>query len=607
MLCLWGTSIAANANPFDIVEASISDLQKSLSKGDITSVQLVQQYLARIEAYDQKNASINAIIRLNPEALRRATELDRERQQGRVRGPLHGIPIILKDNFNTQGLATTGGSVALAGFIPTQDAFQVAKLKQAGAIILAKANMDELARDVNGNSSLGGQTKNPYDLTRNPGGSSAGTAAAVAANFAAAGLGTDTCGSIRIPASFNNLVGFRPSKGISSIDGILPLSHVDDVAGPMVRSVKDAAIIMDAVVGHDLNDPATAAVKNRDFHGFVAGLKTTKVANLRLGRLANFFDGNSYSPVDLVVDRALEQLKAQGVTVIDIDTALFDSLLKELTKPPYATDYQKHMADYFKANPEAGFQSISPFKDQGLYHEFIDQWIPFGQFIESTLSESKRQDQAQWRALLRQAIDQVLASNDLDALLYPSSKHLPAKLGELQLGNNCALSSNSGTPALVLPVGFTDAGLPIGVELLGQAFSDENLLATGYAIEQVLRARRPPTAIPVLNNGNVPAPISFTRRIGTSVEVDFSFDPTRSELHYQTSYLGDGEIYAVCLHKAKQGPVIQCLSGPEGRRMKGKVSLDAIQLGALYDKALYLRVYSPRSLRGETNRRLALP
>ena len=225
----------------EVFEASIPDLQEAMADGRVTAVQLVEAYLARISAYDQGGPALNSMIRLNPNARAQAAALDEERALRGTRGPLHGIPIILKDNYDTADLPTSGGSIALAGMIPPDDAFQVRKLREAGAVILGKSNLHELAMGITTISSVGGQTRNPYDPSRNPGGSSGGTGAAIAASFAAIGWGSDTCGSIRIPSSHHNLFGLRPTKGLSSIDGIIPLSHTQDVGGPVSLSNKPSS------------------------------------------------------------------------------------------------------------------------------------------------------------------------------------------------------------------------------------------------------------------------------------------------------------------------------------------------------------------------------
>src|SRR5215472_13120365 len=245
------------AQSFEVAEVSIADEQKAMTEGRVSSKDLVEAYLKRIDAFDHRGPRLNALITLNPNGLREAEALDRERAAKGPRGPLHGIPVIVKDNYSTADLQTTAGSLALLGFVPSSDAFQVRKLREAGAVIIGKSNLHELASGITTTGSAFGQTLNPYDPSRNPGGSSGGTAAAVAASFAAAGMGSDTCGSIRIPSASNNLVGLRPTKGLSSIDGIVPLSATQDVGGPLARSVADLAVMLDATIGEDPADPAT--------------------------------------------------------------------------------------------------------------------------------------------------------------------------------------------------------------------------------------------------------------------------------------------------------------------------------------------------------------
>ena len=248
---------SARAQTFEVDESSIADEQKAMAEGRVTSKALVQAYLRRIEAYDHAWSPAQQPDHDQSQCAEEAEALDRERATKGPRGPLHGIPVIVKDNYSTKDMPTTAGTIALLGFVPSIDAFQVRKLREAGAVIIAKSNLHELASGITTISSAGGQTLNPYDPTRNPGGSSGGTAAAIAASFAAAGMGTDTCGSIRIPASHNNLVGLRPTKGLSSIGGIVPLSVTQDVAGPLARSVQDLATMLDATIGEDPADAAT--------------------------------------------------------------------------------------------------------------------------------------------------------------------------------------------------------------------------------------------------------------------------------------------------------------------------------------------------------------
>ena len=275
-------AVAASSS-FDVFEQDIADLQRALRDGKVTSRQLVELYLARVKAYE---GSINAFIALNPSALDQAAALDDERRAGRVRGPLHGIPLVLKDNFATADMPTTGGSLALEGFQTGRDGFQVKRLRDAGAVFIGKTNLHELAAGITTVSSMAGRPATLTNLSRNPGGSSGGTGAAVAASFAAAGMGTDTCGSIRIPAAHNNLWGLRPTMGLSSRDGIIPVSHSQDVAGPLARSVADVAVILDATVGVDPADPVTEAAGGHAPATYLGLMGDSSLADVQIGVLS---------------------------------------------------------------------------------------------------------------------------------------------------------------------------------------------------------------------------------------------------------------------------------------------------------------------------------
>ena len=275
---------------FSVFEKSISEIQQALAEGRTTSVEVVEEYLARISAYDKLGPRLNSIVRVNENAVARAAELDEERAKSGARSQLHGIPLLIKDNYNTTNMATTGSSIALANFFPNTVSTQVKKLLDAGAIVIAKTNLHEFAYGITSVSSLTGQTRNPYDYRRVPGGSSGGTGAAVAASFGAAGMGSDTCGSIRIPSAYNNLYGLRPSKGLSSIFGIMPLSHTQDTGGPLARSLEDLAIILDLTVGFDPADPATQALESEPTPQFIENLYSVEASELRLGKLTSYFD-----------------------------------------------------------------------------------------------------------------------------------------------------------------------------------------------------------------------------------------------------------------------------------------------------------------------------
>ena len=596
-------STATIAGDTKLTEVTISDLQKALNLRDLTSVDLVDRYLARIETYDYDNAELNSIIRINPRAREIAAQLDEERQAKGPRSLLHGIPIIVKDNYNTYDLPTSAGSVALAGFVPSSDAFQVKKLRDAGAVILAKANMDEHAFNNDGVSSLGGQTKNAYDYTRNPGGSSAGTAVAIAANFGAAGLGTDTCGSITIPAAFNSLVGLRPTKGLTSVAGVIPLLDTD-VTGPMTRTVEDLAIFMDVMQGYDANDPATNLVKSRVSSGFVKGLGSIELSTLRLGRLESQFTGSDFT-ANKVIEQGIQLLEEKGVTFVTIDESVFESLLKSINATT-ALEYKQEIAAYFEKNPGSGFKSIEEIVEAGIYHRFMDRYQPVIEGLKADYDPQQAKIRKQWMSLLNQAVDQVMKTANIDALVFPTLNAIPPKLKEglRGIGMMNGLSCASGVPQLSLPMGLTAAGLPIGLSLIGKSLSDENLVAIAYSIEQNLQGRQEPLSAPELVNGMAPEPRSINIQISDTVTVAMTFDISTQLLSYKTDYFGTEDIYAVCLHASKTGAIIQCLSGINGRRMSGELMLNRTQVRSLYANELYIRVYSEISPRGEKGKRV---
>ena len=309
-----------------VYEASIPELQQAMSRGVVSSVALVDAYLARIAAYDKQGPALNAIIRVNPSARADAAALDAERKAGRVRGPLHGIPVIVKDNYGTRGMPTSAGTIAFASLEP-DDAFQVKKLREAGAVIIAKSNMHELASGITSISSIAGQTCNPYDPDRSPGGSSGGSGAAVAASFAAVAWGSDTCGSIRIPSAVHNLFGLRPTKGLSSISGIVPLSHSQDVGGPIARTVRDLAIALDATVGPDPADTSTTILGGAPPPSFVAALDSTSLRGKRFGLFTEYL-GTEQDDAEgaRVIRQAVEALKRRGAEVVDVQLPKLDSI-----------------------------------------------------------------------------------------------------------------------------------------------------------------------------------------------------------------------------------------------------------------------------------------
>lgn len=618
LFALARAGVAAQRGPdahgFEVFEATIPELQAALASGRVTSVALVDAYLARIKAYDRDGPRLNTIIRLNPKARAEAAALDRERRAGHVRGRLHGIPVILKDNYGTADLPTTAGSLALAGLVPPRDAFQVQRLREAGAIILGKANLHELASGITTISSLGGQTRNPYDPTRNPGGSSGGSAAAVAASFAAIAYGSDTCGSIRIPAAFNGLFGLRPTKGLSSISGIIPLSHTQDVAGPLARSVTDLAIGLDATVGPDPSDPATAILEGRPLPRFVAALDSGALRGARLGLLRTYVGSEpEEAEADRIVRAAVERMKALGAEIVDVDLPGIDTLAARASVINYEFKYD--LSDYLARTPGAPVRSLSEILAHGLYHAALRDALRRRDTLGTRDSAPYRLALAR-RDTVRSAVLRLMDEKRLDALVYPTMRREAAPLGEPQTGSTCQLSASTGLPALSAPAGFTRDGLPLGVELLGRPLADARLVALAYAYEQAVHPRRPPSTTPPLVNGRAPEPVTLTihttGRGPGSVAGTVRYDPVRGRLDYSTrvSGVGTDAVYAVTLDRTGPGSapaVLYRISGPGVLRATGEVALDGAERSDLVAGRVVLTLYTRAQPLGAARAPLVLP
>jgi amidase len=489
-------SALAPAPRFDVVEKTIFDLKNDMDSGRVTSRQLVEQYLARIAAYDRDGPRINAFITLNPHALDTAAELDAERRAGHVRGPLHGIPIVVKDNYATADMPTTGGSLALEGFETTRDAFMVKKLRDAGAVMIGKTNLHELAYGITTISSMGGQTRNPYDPDRNPGGSSGGTGAAVAANFAVAGMGTDTCGSIRIPSANNNLFGMRGTAGLASRDGIIPLSHTQDIGGPLARTVTDLALMLDATVGFDAADPTTSASKGHIPRTYLGVMGDSSLQDMRIGIVTSLF-GSAPEDAEVggIVRDAIDVMRHLGASVSEIAIPGYEELMQGTSV--INAEFKFDLMDYLAQFPGAPVRSLDEILSRGLYHNAVDGVLRRANAVESRDSEAYRAALAK-RAAARQAVVASMQAQGLTALAYPTLRRKPAPIGEPQGGSNCQLSPTTGLPAIGMPAGFTRDGLPVGLELLGGAFSEPMLLKAAFAYERESHPRRPPPATPSL-------------------------------------------------------------------------------------------------------------
>ena len=596
-LCLLA-SLSVVAQPqFDVFEASITEIRDALDGGQVSSVQLVRQYLDRIQAYDKQGPKLNSIVRVNPQALAQAQALDTERQRTGSRGPLHGVPIVVKDNYNTDHMPTTGGSVALANFIPSENAAQVDKLLRAGAIILAKTNLHEYARGITSIGSLVGQTRNPYDPRRVPGGSSGGTGAAVAASFAAAGFGSDTCGSIRIPSAFNNLIGLRPSKGLSSIYGILPLSHTQDVAGPLARSAQDLAIILDIVSGYDFRDEATQIMRTAAVPAFMDRLHSANLADLRIGKLLEYFEGSD-GAVSAAVEDALDWYEQQGAEIVDVEIPDMEDLIRRsgLIGHEFKPDINNYL-DTFSLDDSLNLDFIV---SQGLYHEAVEGVL--SRSNASELDEPAYRRAVAVRSQLRAAIEAVMSDQGLNAIAYPTIKRAQVFTGDSQPGSNCSLSANSGLPALSMPAGFTNNGLPVGLELLGGFLQDAELLAIAQTYEVAMGSRRAPSTTPALELGLAPASQSFElvfSRGSLRVEVRFEYSTVTNLFEFQVSkgLTGEQAITAVTLVVDSNGdgelnePIVLNLLPPDADAATGSHYMSSEFRMAFEERRLYLKVF----------------
>jgi Asp-tRNA(Asn)/Glu-tRNA(Gln) amidotransferase A subunit family amidase len=496
LLGVAGCGGAPPPDPFEVAEASIADLQAAMEAGVVTSEQLVERYLARIEAYDEAGPALNTIIALNPDAAETARALDVERRESGARGPLHGIPLLIKDNYDMVGLPTTNGSIAMAGLLPPDDAYQVRRLREAGAVLLGKTNLHEFARGITTISSIGGQTLNPYDPLRNPGGSSGGTAAGVAASFAAAGMGSDTCGSIRIPSAHNSLVGLRGTEGLSSRDGVVPISHTQDIAGPLARSVTDLVVLLDGTVGTDPDDPVTLDAGRHIPETYATSLDADGLRGARLGLLSYLVRQDpADDPAGELMDAAVADLERLGAEVVAAEIEGLAYLLD--TYVVLSHEFKFDLDAYLAATPGAPVSSLAQIIAEGLHLPDTRERLENSNSVESLDTDEYREAIAR-RTVLSNAVVEVLDVLEIDALIYPTMRQQAAPVGERQGGDNCRLSAQSGLPAITVPAGFTADGMPIGLEMLGRPWTEPRLIELAYAFEQGTGHRRAPATTPPL-------------------------------------------------------------------------------------------------------------
>lgn len=500
---------SADGQQFQLMDASINEIHRGLQSGKLTCRSLVQQYLDRITEYDQQGPALNAMLYVNPKVLEQADAMDKQLKRGTKLKPLQCIPVVLKDNFDTADMPTTGASLALKGMRPTNDAFTVARFRQNGALILGKTNMHELAVGAGVTaSSLGGQTKNPYELSRTPGGSSGGTGAALAANFATVGTGTDTINSIRSPASANSLVGIRPTRGLISRAGVIPVSFMQDTAGPLARTVTDAAVMLDVMAGYDPDDPVTALGIDRIPATYTASFDRNGLKGTRIGVLRTLFGSSpDHQEVNRVIANALEALKKQGAILVDVEDAAFDTgkLNSDLDVQKY--EYRFQLNNYLKAQPNPAVHSLAELIASGKYHKAsLENFLASAESYENGLNEPDYEDRRVKIDDLRVQLANLMEKNSLVALLYPHQKRLPVMIGEMnQAERNGILAALAGFPAVTVPAGFSTPtgsapiGVPVGIEFLGLPFSEPLLLQITYGFEQATHARKPPQSTPPLN------------------------------------------------------------------------------------------------------------
>ena len=479
----------------NLLDSPIESLQQAMNSGSLTAVQLTQYYLDRIAAYDQQGPGLNSIRVLNDDALKQAAALDDERSRQGARSMLHGIPILVKDNYETKGMPTTVGSVLFKGFAPDRDAHLVAKLKNAGALLLGKTNMQEFAYGITNVGSIHGFTRNPYDPTRNPGGSSGGTGAAIAANFAVTGLGSDTCGSIRIPAAQNNLVGLRGTQGLMSRRGIFPLSSTQDIGGPLTKSVRDLAIMLDHMIGYDAEDAQTAESFGHNFQ-FLANLQIRE--KVRIGLLREWMEREEGDEVVAgVIREALTAMSEKaGWKIVELESAELEASLDRPLEGYFvsAYDFKHDVNAYLRANPEMGFRDLEELLALGKHHPKVDLRTQKSMAMRSEDEATYYREMAQ-RKVVRRALLRLLAENNLDALAYPSIRHVANLIGEDQMGTNCRLAACSGVPAISVPAGFYGE-LPVGLELLAEPWADQKLLDLAYTVETRYPQRKIPGSTP---------------------------------------------------------------------------------------------------------------
>lgn len=488
---------------FDLMEATVAQIHAAMREGTLTCRELVEAYLDRIEAYDQKGPAINSVITVNPHALGEADACDAYFEaNGEFCGPLHGIPVMLKDNFNTVDMQTTAGSVALKGWVPPTDSFVTKRIRDSGAIILAKTNLHEFAIWGESISSILGQAVNPYDPTRTPGGSSGGTGATIASNIGVIGLGTDTINSIRSPASANSLVGIRPTIGLVSRAGIVPYSLTQDTAGPICRTVEDAARCLDVIAGYDPDDAETSWCIGKIPASYLDSLNVDGMKGRRIGVLKSLFGKEKInSSTNEVLRNAMKVFEENGATLVPIEDDIDQPWLTSETSV-HLDDFEHDLNGYLdKLPPEWPIHSMREVLEKGLFHPFSEGNMRDA--MKLGVGTPRYLEKMYNKIGVRTHILKIMADLQLDAMIYPHQQQLVCKIGGNQQQRNGVLCSSTGFPSIAVPAGFAPdenapIGVPVGMEIIGRPWSEPLLIEIAYSFEQHSHFRRPPVSTPAL-------------------------------------------------------------------------------------------------------------
>lgn len=495
-------------NQFPLVETTVDEIHDAMENGEVTSQELVERYLERIDAYDRSGPELNSVVTVNENAVERAAELDEALETEGFVGSLHGIPVLVKDQAETAGITTTFGSEACADYVPDTDATIVSKLKDAGGIVLAKTTLPDWAAAYFGYSSVTGQTKNPYDLDRDPGGSSAGTGTGVAANLGTIGIGEDTGGSIRVPAANCNLFGIRVTTGLISRTGLSPIVPRQDTAGPMARTVTDMTYLLDVLVGYDPEDSWSGATAQTNVDSYTDYLNEDGLNGVRLGVLREAFgpkDNPRAAPVNESVETALDAMADAGAELVD-PVAIPDLTEQIEETTVYAYYGTLYLNEFLAERKTISYDSVREIYEAGAYHEELELLEAIAE-----LTAEPEEELDFWRSSLgqesfRRDVLNTFAAGDLDAIVFPDVRVIPPTMSNLSdryttanYPTNTPIGAQTQCPAISVPGEHTEEGLPVGVELLGKPYHEHQLIEIAYAYEQATDTRQLPESVPSLN------------------------------------------------------------------------------------------------------------